>query len=1246
MDFNTYKKRTRYDTKSNEDQLYYAESYFDNFVAGSYNNSTEEDKAKADFLAKNVKGAPAKKRRVAGGRKDLYPTGGSQTGSLLDLWNSEYSQDLKDTIGASTPSFVGDTLGKVSGAIDASAEFAGGVLKEWKEGYDRRIDKVGRDLDEFGDDIEKGAGKVFDAMPDAVKPLLNQWKEDYSQIGYGIQESAPVEFAQNILSGGVKQPVSQRPDPKNMIQNIFRTTGAMSGEVVMVGLTRSLPAGMAVSGMMNAYNQVKREGRDYGTADIPETLLEGAKGYGKGLAFKTGSAIGGLAGRGIATQLKKLPFMKNVDINKVAEGIGMAITRPAMDTALLTGTAVAQGEEITPDMLVENLIFSWMMEAYGSYTGSITRNKKFEPTKDKEAYIKEKLSGKLLPDVVSAKGARKGVDTALGYLGIKRTPAEDLPDMYKQVMEVLEKTGLHGETINKVILDNPQLKASDRIELVKLVQKPMPKEIEMNYNRKLPPEENINLKKAEYEKFKRAMQNDKKFTREQRDRAIATENDKFENFKSRVNEEFRDRAVIKHIPFVNGEAFIIMEAGKPKEAQWTKKIDLNVSREVEKAQGKPYFEVVLVPMRNANHIYETQLKEATDNRKKIHKDYSKKEQERVARYRFGNQGFVDEAGEFIHTGRETLEANGKKYLEYKDLTKNEKKLVDIDEAYYKKMIVRINETNKMVGKKELKPLEMDEGSYYPIFRRMGLAEARGEIDTDFNNKFFMKNSNIGLKHAQKRGYSKRDADYDLMGSFERYTNSALKYINLAPEIARIERYMKPFRVPEHMTKQVEKFGKTYDMKKENPEGYKIMRRLLDTYKGIEGSEFRNKHPKLENFMRTMSENTSVSLLGFYANSMIAQHGALDGTLTEFGSKYAMKGAEAILDPVRMKHMYKESREISTRVHDANISQVGAKTRNKAGKKVKQASFAGLKYMDLWSSAITWQSAHQYAHDKLGYTGRKAVNYADQAVIRIQGSAKTIDTAPVQNTTRGKFATVFNTFVINRFNYLKHDLLGKGGRDMIEPMLFGKPIKNKTAQRTINMSRYLASSVAMNLAYRELGDNEYYKFGAPNPTPFVTLAESLQEAFDREDAGGEAIAEGDVVKAIGKSLVEALKYVPVVGGSASFGGTGLGGANFKVIADLVDDINLDNAKSTRNLQGVMVALGRIGGIAGTQQVNRLLWENRRRFLEGRKEKRAEKRLKRQNSIGAIMKRASGSNIYKLSGSKEEEPDWLERFLGEY
>ena len=186
--------------------------------------------------------------------------------------------------------------------------------------------------------------------------------------------------------------------------------------------------------------------------------------------------------------------------------------------------------------------------------------------------------------------------------------------------------------------------------------------------------------------------------------------------------------------------------------------------------------------------------------------------------------------------------------------------------------------------------------------------------------------------------------------------------------------------------------------------------------------------------------------------------------------------------------------------------------------MKKAGIAPLSFVDSVVAHLSWLGAEAQGIAKFKRTKeykalkpeqRKAAakkaghDYADDVVVRAQGSAAKSARSPVQRSAEGKFVTNLQTFTIANFDYITRHVLGIKNPDMSKPKTLAKAIQ------------WVAASTLISEAFHQVG------WQSPLPTPIRAYLESMEQTDNK-------------IIAIREAAKEFLEVLPIYGGRFKFG----------------------------------------------------------------------------------------------------------------
>jgi hypothetical protein len=335
-------------------------------------------------------------------------------------------------------------------------------------------------------------------------------------------------------------------------------------------------------------------------------------------------------------------------------------------------------------------------------------------------------------------------------------------------------------------------------------------------------------------------------------------------------------------------------------------------------------------------------------------------------------------------------------------------------------------------------------------------------------------------------------ELDAIGVFERYTQSAVRHIEMTPQIAKMRQLLDG------------KFINKFSLEAENPDAY---RQLNNWVNFVSGVDVHILPQAIERGLRKVNQNLGYAVLSYNLRSAAIQPTAALNTMTEIGPKFTLEGVKGLFNRQTRRFVMRNSNTLAGREHDIAITEMMQGLTGKTGaikRKVGQVGIYPLQALDLETAKITWWGAYQKAQKVMGYTGKKAINYADDVVVRTQASAARSDLAPIQRAALGKSIATFQTFVINNWGFLTRDVVGIGN----------PKITNRVAMKKV--LTYLVGATAINTLYEDaLGVR------SPFPAPINEYRRQLEKGNSQ-------------AKALYGAAREMMELVPLVGGGVRYG----------------------------------------------------------------------------------------------------------------
>jgi hypothetical protein len=495
-------------------------------------------------------------------------------------------------------------------------------------------------------------------------------------------------------------------------------------------------------------------------------------------------------------------------------------------------------------------------------------------------------------------------------------------------------------------------------------------------------------------------------------------------------------------------------------------------------------------------------------------------------------------------GARTLRAMGIKPPKWEDLTAGEKHMYE----FYRKQFDQLHEHSNMAFKASgREPLEYD-GDYVPFMRRLVEYEmTRGNPLTknmlrEEQARYFKAN---GTPFPFREQLS--DNTYKLLRDmrymYNAYMNVASEHIFRSPIIARQRRMLQPFIAPD---------GNTIVDLKKNPNTFYQLERYLETLSGTRDTWIT---PEVDRALYRLNANLGVAIMSGNLRSTLIQPSAFRTALMETGPGYIARGAKRALNKEAAQQAIRESSALNIRFAETFLEErantVTEKGR-KSARKLGDWGLYGLKAADGYTATAVYLGAKEYGAKKLGLSGKALIEYADDIVVRTQASASKVHRARIQNSTWGKLLTLFNTFNLNDFAYLRYDVLGLGNKSMTT--------RDKAAQ----MGKLIGYTALINTLFDAAG------MRSPFPSPIRSAYDAYKDEMD--DDGDEEAAALASAKAAG---LEMLEVFPLVG-SIRYG-SGIGGPLLSTGVEIGQVLSGDRPL----YHGIYIA-GKVVGIPFTQQ----------------------------------------------------------------
>jgi len=430
------------------------------------------------------------------------------------------------------------------------------------------------------------------------------------------------------------------------------------------------------------------------------------------------------------------------------------------------------------------------------------------------------------------------------------------------------------------------------------------------------------------------------------------------------------------------------------------------------------------------------------------------------------------------------------------------------------MFNRINQARELLGLEKIGKIK----NYFTFLRKIKALEDLGHervLDLDKVTLTAGLNRPIEPAFFKHRGKGASELETNFFSTYDYYMRRASKYVENAPVNANTKLLL------EEITYADEKGKKhTFSLFKQAP----ILRDYLVAWENFSTghkaesaiSYISRFSPKARKIMEAMNRNLATGVLSMNIRSALIQPTSIRNAFIELGHKWLIEGARRSARDIFDKTPEAKKAEYLSRVlfgrvfdvHQAMIQEGPLKVTTKVGElkwKIAEAGMKPLQFLDYQMARMVWHGAYAratapVAEGGMGLVGREAVIYADDVVTRTQASAAPRDIAPIQRTLEGRLMAMFQTFVINEWNFLSKHAFGVDNPDMTK------------GDRNARLLRLVISTAFINALFEDLLDMR-----SPFPTP--------------EHAFVQALRQGKGVGAAGvEGAWEFLEQVPIAGGA--------------------------------------------------------------------------------------------------------------------
>jgi len=488
------------------------------------------------------------------------------------------------------------------------------------------------------------------------------------------------------------------------------------------------------------------------------------------------------------------------------------------------------------------------------------------------------------------------------------------------------------------------------------------------------------------------------------------------------------------------------------------------------------------------------------------------------------------------------------------LTAKEMKVYREGERIYEMFYDALNAARKSAGKETFGKVK----NYGPFIHDLGLLEQMGFSPGLERLKViseFIQMRGTPFRYAKPRAefYAKK-LELDYFNTMDQYGHSAINHIQMTPVISKLHEFTLTFGKKPKQPKPGEVLemptAQQWKMSEVAPAKAQWYRAWLDHVAGKPSMIDAAVGPFVNKSLGRLNKNATFAILGGNLRTILIQPSALMQTYVEIGPKYTMKGILSLIDPKRRNLAFEKSNHLLSREYDVAARDAFSAVKSGSIKDwAGQKAMKGVQITDMEAAMATWQGSYLRARSKeLNYAERKAVRYADDITIRTQASAARQDISPIQRSKLGRTATLFQTFVINEWNFMMNDVFGY------------KNPKVKGYERFKRIRRFVIGCTLINMFYEDI-----LGLPSPYPSPLGAFRKAVEQGKDLPSLALD----------VGKELIEKL---PIISG-ARYGAIGPAWVS-------------KTAKAIYTGRRGPEALATLMGLPGTSQLGKMLRAGKR------------------------------------------------------
>ncbi|MCK9577293.1 MAG: hypothetical protein M0R51_15415, partial [Clostridia bacterium] len=479
------------------------------------------------------------------------------------------------------------------------------------------------------------------------------------------------------------------------------------------------------------------------------------------------------------------------------------------------------------------------------------------------------------------------------------------------------------------------------------------------------------------------------------------------------------------------------------------------------------------------------------------------------------------------------------------------------DAKFKTLFNRLNGMRLNIGKRPMNEVD----NYLTFFREDNLLNKLGIKTNLANEKLHVitgrnpQATQTGFRFAKARDKFTKDPIFlDPLYIYQNYSKRGIRHIHISPIVAKIAELRRPIKDP--------KKGKYGTLKSFNQPADEFLRTWSNRIAGLQESKL---GPTADFLVSKISESLAFSILGGNLHTIMVQPAVIRNVFVNSTITDTARGIGKLItgqSKAMEKSKYLSAREMDISFTDA-LSGIASGNLGEIRQTVGRWALRPMSVIDMFSAQASWETGYSFARHKLKLKGDEAVRYADDFVVKTNASGLIGDVAPIQGEAVGRALTLFQTYVINDWNFLTQDVLGikelkiPKNTKLTKAQYITKLLKHSTNQeRMTKVFKLVLATTLLNMLYEDGFDTS-----SPYPTPF-------KEFYKLK---GEDKTSGEIALGVGKEFLEP---IPILGGM-KYGSTVLG-----PVAEFANDISkvLTNDPFKKDLMELGLTAAGVPGVA--------------------------------------------------------------------